>query len=130
MLKYDTPSLQVRCPYIWAPIKWTSGRVALWQSQVIRIIKVRDLKSPGDLANYLKLLSNNETEYNKYLKWKYEGFQFPPSYYSSPIGKFWELLDQTGYCRICERLVLDSGFKKEAMKQEKMDARKLKLLLT
>ena len=32
------------------------------------VIKVRDLKSPRLLADYLKHLNDNETAYNKYLE--------------------------------------------------------------
>ena len=38
------------------------------------VIKVSNFKSPKLLADYLKHLSNNETEYNKYLEWKRNGF--------------------------------------------------------
>ncbi|KAJ7381697.1 hypothetical protein OS493_039544 [Desmophyllum pertusum] len=37
------------------------------------VIKVRDFKSPRNLSDYLKYLNNNETEYNKYLEWKWKG---------------------------------------------------------
>ena len=59
------------------------------------------------LAEYLKSLAENESEYNKYLKWKYEGFQFPKEYYKSPIGVWWDGLPL--YCRICMRLTKDPG---------------------
>ena len=38
------------------------------------VIKVRDFKSPQLLADYIKHLSNNEAEYNKYLEWKWKGY--------------------------------------------------------
>ena len=37
------------------------------------VIKVGDFKSPKHLADYLKFLGTNETEYNKYLEWKSKG---------------------------------------------------------
>ena len=37
-------------------------------------IKVKSFKTPKLLAEYLKSLSQNEALYNRYLKWKYEGF--------------------------------------------------------
>ena len=36
-------------------------------------IDVRNFKSPRHLAEYLKFLGNNETEYNKFLEWKSKG---------------------------------------------------------
>ena len=50
-------------------------------------------------------LSQNEEEYNKYLKWKYEGFQFPREYYDSAIGQWWDGLPL--YCRMCLRIAQD-----------------------
>jgi hypothetical protein len=72
------------------------------------IIKVKDFKNPKKLAEYLKLLSGNEALYNRYLRWKYEGFQVPESFYSTVHGRGWQRLDQelpydVAYCSICEK---------------------------
>ena len=77
-----------------------------WGNLNHSIIKVKQFKSPKSLANYLNFLAQNEMEYNKYLKWKYEGFQFPPSYYKSAIGSWWEGLPV--YCRVCMKIAQDS----------------------
>jgi len=39
------------------------------------VIKVQNFATPLLLAEYLKYLSNNETEYNKYLEWKCQNIQ-------------------------------------------------------
>ncbi|XP_028405679.1 alpha-(1,3)-fucosyltransferase 10-like [Dendronephthya gigantea] len=70
------------------------------------IIKVRDFKTPKELAMYLKYLSTNEHQYNKYLRWKYEGFKFPaipPSNVTSILHQ-WESPD-TVYCKICKKIL-------------------------
>ena len=64
------------------------------------IIKVKDFKSPKLLAEYLHMLSQNEQLYEKYFRWKNEGFQFPPSYNSSKVAEWWES-PFSGRCRIC-----------------------------
>lgn len=50
------------------------GSTLQWGNLKHFVIKVQNFKSPQKLANYLARLSTNETEYNKFLKWKYEGF--------------------------------------------------------
>lgn len=67
------------------------------------IIKVKDFKTPIDLAKYLTYLSSNELEYKKYLIWKYEGFRFPVNHSTTPIGQVWDS-PHSVYCRICKKL--------------------------
>ena len=81
------------------------------------VIKVKDFKTPEELAKYLTFLSSNELEYNKYLTWKREGFRFPANYRSTPIGQFWESPD-TIYCTICQRLTQSSFTKQSTLKPD------------
>ena len=64
------------------------------------VIKVRDFKNPSLLAKHLKFLSNNETEYNKYLEWKWKGFG---DYTGTVIGNHWKPKYPI-YCQICVAL--------------------------
>ena len=64
------------------------------------VIKVRDFKSPQHLADYLTSLSRNETEYNKYLEWKWKGFG---NISGTIIGDFW-MPKYPMYCQICVAL--------------------------
>ena len=64
------------------------------------VIKVRDFRSPQHLADYLKYLSSNETEYNKYLEWKWKGFG---NISGTIIGDFW-MPKYPIYCQICVAL--------------------------
>ncbi|XP_078361045.1 GDP-fucose protein O-fucosyltransferase 4-like [Oculina patagonica] len=64
------------------------------------VIKVRDFKSPRQLAEYLKYLNTNETEYNKYLEWKWKGFG---NITGTVIGDFW-MPTYPMYCQICVAL--------------------------
>lgn len=64
------------------------------------VIKVRDFKSPRHLADYLKFLSNNEAEYNKYLEWKRKGFG---NISGTVIGNHWKPKYPI-YCQICVAL--------------------------
>ena len=66
------------------------------------IIDVRDFPTPKALATYLKKLAKNEEAYNKFLRWKYEGFQFPESYANSAIGQLWD--STSPICRICQKI--------------------------
>ena len=79
--------------------------VLKWGNLQHSVIKVKDFASPKALAEFLLKLAKNEKEYNKYLKWKYEGFQFPKEYYESPIGQWWDGLPL--YCRVCMRIAVD-----------------------
>ena len=67
------------------------------------VIQVRDFKTPKDLAAYMKKLATNETAYNKFLKWKYQGFGFTDGYVNSSIGHFWDN-ELPVFCRICQRI--------------------------
>ena len=64
------------------------------------VIKVCDFKNPSLLAKHLKFLSNNETEYNKYLEWKWKGFG---DYTGTVIGNHWKP-KYSIYCQICVAL--------------------------
>ena len=67
------------------------------------IIDVRDFKNPKALARYLKRLATDEYAYNKFLKWKYEGFRFPLSYANSSLGQLWDNRLPV-FCRVCQRV--------------------------
>ena len=67
------------------------------------VIKVRDFATPQLLANYLKYLSNNETEYNKYLEWKWKGYG---NISGTAIGDYW-MPKYPIYCKVCARLQND-----------------------
>lgn len=67
------------------------------------IIEVRNFITPKALATYLKRLATNEKEYNRFLLWKYEGFNFPESYANSSIGQFWDSRFPL-FCKICQRV--------------------------
>ncbi|KAL9981344.1 hypothetical protein ACROYT_G010035 [Oculina patagonica] len=64
------------------------------------VIKVRDFKSPQHLAEYLKFLNTNETEYNRYLEWKWRGIG---NITGTVIGDFWKPKYPL-YCQICVAL--------------------------
>ena len=76
-----------------------------WGNLEHSVIKVKDFKTPKVLADYLHYLAGNEKEYNTYLRWKYEGFNFPSEYYNSAIGQWWEGLPV--YCRVCMKIAKD-----------------------
>lgn len=64
------------------------------------VIKVRDFKSPKILADYLKYLSKNESEYNKYLEWKLKGIG---DFTGTVIGNHWKPKYPL-YCQMCVAL--------------------------
>ena len=64
------------------------------------VIKVRDFKSPERLADYIKYLSNNETEYNRYLEWKWKGYG---DITGTAIGDYW-MPKYPLYCQVCVAL--------------------------
>ena len=64
------------------------------------VIKVRNFKSPRLLAEYLKDLSNNENEYNKYLEWKWKGIG---NITGAVIGNYWKA-EYPIFCQICVAL--------------------------
>ena len=57
-------------------------------------IHVDDFESPGHLAEYLHLLSNNHTLYNEYFKWK-------------SLGRF---VNTKFWCRLCAMLYHMEGY--------------------
>ena len=67
------------------------------------IIEVRNFSTPKALATYLKRLASNEMDYNRFLRWKYKGFNFPESYANSSIGQFWDSKSPV-FCKICQRV--------------------------
>ena len=94
------------------------------------IIKVRDFASPKKLAEYLMKVSQNETLYNNYLKWKYEGFQYPDSFLSTPQGRGAQFFKHPQFCGMCDAIAAsrDTGqFKKRgSVKPEHCKARQMK----
>lgn len=74
------------------------------------IIKVSDFKSPKELAEYLKFLSNNETAYSRYLEWKWKGLG---DIFNTTIGRWWKPKFPL-FCQVCMALAkgkLHSGLK-------------------
>ena len=51
------------------------------------VIKVRDFESPHHLAHYLSYLSRKETDYNRYLDWKWRGMG---NITGTVIGRYWK----------------------------------------
>jgi hypothetical protein len=96
-----------------------------WGNLKQSVIKVRDFRSPRQLAQYLTWLSQNETEYNKFLKWKYKGFEFPKEYYSSNIGEWWE--GGPLYCRVCMKIAKDKHFR-SGLNVDKCDGKQRRTL--
>ena len=64
------------------------------------IIRVSDFASPKALADYLRYLSNNETAFNEYLKWKDIGIG---DMRNTTIGRWWEPRYPL-FCQVCMRL--------------------------
>ena len=64
-------------------------------------VKVKNFETPKKLAEYLKMISKNERLYNRYLRWKYEGFNFPSNFSSTRHGLAWSR-DRNNYCSACE----------------------------
>lgn len=64
------------------------------------IIKASDFSGPEKLAEYLKFLSNNETAFNKYLDWKWQGLG---DYKNTTIGRWWDQKYPL-FCQVCMRL--------------------------
>ena len=64
------------------------------------IIRVSDFASPKALADYLRYLSNNETAFNEYLKWKELGIG---DMRNTTIGRWWEPKYPL-FCQVCMRL--------------------------
>ena len=71
------------------------------------VIKVRDFKSPQLLAEYLKYLSDNETEYNKYLEWKWKGYG---NISGTAIGNYW-MPKYPLYFQVCVAVSKGKGHK-------------------
>ena len=58
-------------------------------------VDVADFDSPRDVANYLKMLLENETMYNSYFEWKHKSFD--PEF-EAVNRVLWEV---DHYCRVC-----------------------------
>jgi len=83
------------------------------------VIKVRDFKSPKLLAEHLKFLIHNETEYNKYLEWKQTGIG---NITGTVIGNYWKPKYPI-YCQIC--VALSKGrVHKDGLPKDNCQARK------
>lgn len=104
----------------------TIDEILQWGNLNQSIIKVRDFKSPRQLAKYLLWLAQNETEYNKFLKWKYEGFNFPKEYYSSKVANWWE--GGPMYCRVCMKLANDKNISKSSLNADMCDGKQRRTL--
>ena len=75
------------------------------------VIRVRDFTSPQRLAEYLKYLSNNEAEYNKYLEWKWKGYG---DITGTATGDYW-MPKYPLYCQVCVAVSKGKG-NKEGLK--------------
>ncbi len=64
------------------------------------IIRASDFKSPKELAEYINYVANNETEFNKYLEWKWKGIG---EYKNTTIGRWWDQKYPL-FCQVCMRL--------------------------
>lgn len=64
------------------------------------IINVRDFKNPRELAERLKFLMNNKTEYNKHLEWKRKGLR---DISQTIIGKYCDSKFHH-WCKICQAI--------------------------
>ena len=85
------------------------------------IVNVRDFKSPKDLADRLKFLMGNKTEYNKFLEWKTKGLG---DINNTVIGQYWNR--KFGHwCQICEA-VAQGKWHKEGLKPHTCKAREYK----
>ncbi|XP_065066200.1 alpha-(1,3)-fucosyltransferase 11-like [Rhopilema esculentum] len=64
------------------------------------IIRASDFSGPKELASYLQYLSNNETAFNRYLEWKWQGLG---DYKNTTIGRWWDIKYPL-FCQVCMRL--------------------------
>ena len=83
------------------------------------IVNVRDFKSPQKLAERLKFLMNNETEYNKYLEWKTKGLGYIDD---TVIGKYWNRQFHP-WCQVCQSIA-QGKWHKEGLKVDICTPRK------
>ena len=84
------------------------------------IIKVKDFKSPKHLADYLSMLSNNETAFNKYLEWKWKGFG---DISKTKIGRWWKPKYPL-FCQVC--MAVAKGKLHRGLKVDKCEPRRYK----
>ena len=77
------------------------------------IINVRDFKNPQELAEHLKFLMNNETEYNKHLEWKTKGLG---DINDTIIGKYWNRQFHH-WCQVCQSIA-QGKWHKEGLKAD------------
>eukprot|EP00794_Sanderia_malayensis_P009230 gene9230-10204_t len=64
------------------------------------IIRASDFNNPKELAEYINFVANNETEFNKYLEWKWKGIG---DYRNTTIGRWWDQKYPL-FCQVCMRL--------------------------
>ena len=83
------------------------------------IVNVRDFKTPKKLAEHLKFLMNNETEYNKHLEWKTKGFG---RINDTVIGQYWDG-KFNHWCRMCQA-ISEGRWHKEGLKADVCESRK------
>ena len=83
------------------------------------IVNVRDFKTPKKLAEYLKFLMNNETEYKKHLEWKTKGFG---RINDTVIGQYWDG-KFNHWCRMCQA-ISEGRWHKEGLKADVCESRK------
>ena len=83
------------------------------------IIRVRNFKSPKQLADYLTYLSNNETAYNEYLEWKSKGVG---NFSGTVIGDRWQPKYPL-YCQMCVA-VAEGKIHKDGLKTDICQSRK------
>ena len=92
------------------------------------VIEVRDFKCPKLLAEHVKYLIHNETEYNKYLEWKQAGIgnitviTIIITGNITVIGNYWQPKYPI-YCRMC--VALSKGrVHKDGLPKDNCQARK------
>eukprot|EP01113_Clastostelium_recurvatum_P021482 TRINITY_DN2545_c0_g1_i2.p1 TRINITY_DN2545_c0_g1~~TRINITY_DN2545_c0_g1_i2.p1 ORF type:complete len:678 (+),score=136.13 TRINITY_DN2545_c0_g1_i2:131-2164(+) len=79
------------------PVYWGAPTIDLWLPGPHSVINARDYKSPKELADYLRYLSENDDEYYKYFEWKKNGLS----------KSFQRLLDNCfigAECRLCKQM--------------------------
>ena len=86
-------------------------------------IDVADFNTPDDVANYLKLVLEDETLYNSYFEWKYKPFD--PEYVRNNRA----LWTDSVFCRICHYVdTLQRGLEWDHQRQRAKIINKLRLL--
>jgi hypothetical protein len=76
------------------------------------IIKIKDFKTPKQLAEYLKLLDQNNTLYEEYLSWKKDVRNIRPEF----LKRFGRV-EWSGFCGLCKLLVEGSQKPRNPLKE-------------